>query len=92
MVWTRTALTPGLIVIVGLLTVCPVMMLLLGSFSEGLGAFGTFTLEKYIKSYTDPALIEIIINTVVFMIGSATGGHCSGAVHGLPEHEDQYPL
>ena len=71
MVWTRTALTPSLIVIVGFLTVCPVAMLLLGSFSEGLGAFGTFTLEKYIKSYTDPALIEIIVNTIVFMIGSA---------------------
>jgi iron(III) transport system permease protein len=46
-------------------------MLLLGSFSEGLGAFGTFTLDKYIKSYTDPALIEIIVNTIVFIIGSA---------------------
>ncbi len=71
MISTRNALTPSLIVIVGFLTVCPVVMLLLGSFSEGLGAFGTFTLDKYIKSYTDPALIEIIVNTIVFMIGSA---------------------
>jgi iron(III) transport system permease protein len=71
MIWTRTVLTPSLIVIVGFLTVCPVAMLLLGSFSEGLGAFGTFTLDKYIKSYTDPALIEIIVNTILFIIGSA---------------------
>jgi len=71
MIWTRKVLTPSLIVIVGFLTVCPVAMLLLGSFSEGLGAFGTFTLDKYIKSYTDPALIEIIVNTIVFIIGSA---------------------
>ncbi len=71
MIWTRTTLTPSLIVIVGFLTVCPVVMLLLGSFSEGLGAFGTFTLDKYIKSYTDPALIEIIVNTIVFIIGSS---------------------
>jgi len=71
MVSARKALTPTLIVIVGFLTVSPVVMLLLGSFSEGLGAFGTFTLEKYVKSYTDPALIEIIVNTIVFMIGSA---------------------
>ena len=71
MVWTRKALTPSLIAIVGFLTVSPVVMLLLGSFSEGLGAFGTFTLEKYVKSYTDPALLEIIVNTLVFMIGSA---------------------
>ncbi len=71
MVWTRKALTPSLIVIVGFLTVSPVVMLLLGSFSEGLGAFGTFTLEKYVKSYTDPALLEIIVNTIVFIIGSS---------------------
>jgi iron(III) transport system permease protein len=71
MVWTRRARTPSLIAIVGFLTVSPVVMLLLGSFSEGLGAFGTFTLEKYVKSYTDPALLEIIVNTIVFIIGSA---------------------
>jgi iron(III) transport system permease protein len=71
MVWTRKALTPTLIAMVGFLTVSPVVMLLLGSFSEGLGAFGTFTLEKYVKSYTDPALLEIIINTIVFIIGSS---------------------
>lgn len=46
-------------------------MLLLGSFSDGLGAFGSFTLEKYFKSYTDPALAEIILNTVLFILGSA---------------------
>jgi iron(III) transport system permease protein len=68
---TRTVLTPYLIAMVGFLTVCPVVMLLLGSFSEGLGTFGTFTLQKYIKSYTDPAFGEIIINTIVFIIGSA---------------------
>ena len=68
---TRTALTPSLILIVGFLTVCPVVMLVFGSFSEGIGAFGTFTLEKYIKSYTDPEFAEIIVNTVIFTIGSA---------------------
>jgi iron(III) transport system permease protein len=71
MLTTRTALTPSLIAIVGFLTVCPVVMLVFGSFSEGLGAFGTFTLEKYIRSYTDPALAGIIVNTVIFTIGSA---------------------
>jgi iron(III) transport system permease protein len=67
----RTALTPSLIIIVGFLTVCPVVMLILGSFSEGLGAFGTFTLAKYVKAYTDPAFGEILLNTLVFVIGSA---------------------
>jgi len=68
---TRAALTPSLIAIVGFLTVCPVVMLVFGSFSEGLGAFGTFTLEKYIRSYTDPDFARIIFNTVIFTIGSA---------------------
>jgi len=67
----RTILTPGLIAIVAFLTVCPVVMLLLGSFSEGLGTFGGFTLAKYIKSYSDPALAEVITNTIVFTLGSA---------------------
>ena len=68
---TRAALTPSLIAIVGFLTVCPVVMLVFGSFSEGLGAFGAFTLEKYIRSYTDPDFARIIFNTLIFTIGSA---------------------
>jgi iron(III) transport system permease protein len=64
-------LTPILIALVGFLTVCPVIMLLFGSFSQGLGAFGTFTLAKYIQAYTDPALVDILLNTVVFTVGSA---------------------
>jgi len=68
---TRTALTPSLIAIVGFLTVCPVFMLVFGSLSEGIGAFGKLTLEKYIQSYTDPAFAGIIVNTVIFTIGSA---------------------
>ncbi|HPQ42608.1 MAG TPA: iron ABC transporter permease [Syntrophales bacterium] len=73
---TRAALTPSLIVIVGFLTVCPVVMLVFGSFSEGLGAFGSFTLEKYTRAYTDPAFAGIIINTVIFTIGSAFIATC----------------
>ena len=68
---TRTALTPSLIAIVGFLTVCPVVMLLLGSFSEGLSAFGSFTLSKYVTAYTDPAFAEILVNTALFTAGSA---------------------
>ena len=67
----RSKLTPVLILLVGFLTVCPVVMLVLGSFSEGLGAFGNFTLEKYVQSYSDPELFGILFNTVVFTIGSA---------------------
>ena len=69
---TRSKLTFSLIVIVGFLTVCPVVMLILGSFSEGLTAFGSFTLDKYIQAYTDPALAEVMINTIIFVLGSST--------------------
>ncbi len=64
-------LTFTLIVIVGILTVCPVIMLVFGSFSEGLSAFGSFTLEKYLSVYTDPEFGEVIGNTVIFVIGAA---------------------
>jgi iron(III) transport system permease protein len=67
----RAVLTPGLIAIVGFLTVCPVVMLILGSFSEGLSAFGSFTLTKYVTAYTDPAFAEILVNTIIFTVGSA---------------------
>lgn len=69
---TRPKLTGSLIAIVGFLTVSPVIMLFFGSFSKGLGAFGDFTLEKYSLAYTDPAFLDIIGNTVVFVLGSAT--------------------
>jgi iron(III) transport system permease protein len=71
MLKTRTALTPSLIVIVGFLTVCPVLMLLFGSFSTGLVASGSFTLEKYIQAYSDPDFAKILLNTGLFTIGSA---------------------
>ena len=67
----RTKLTFSLILIVGVLTVGPIVMLLLGSFSKGLTAFGSFTLDKYIQAYTDPAFYEVIVNTIVFVVGSS---------------------
>src|SRR5512143_1721363 len=72
MVQTRSKLTYLLILIVGSLTLCPVVMLVLGSFSKGLTAFGSFTLDKYIQAYTDPAFFEVIANTIVFVLGSST--------------------
>lgn len=68
----RTRLTWLLIAVVGALTVAPVLMLLLGSFSEGLTAFGQFTVDKYVQAYTDPAFFEVMFNTTVFVLGSST--------------------
>jgi iron(III) transport system permease protein len=59
------------VAIVGFLTVCPVVMLAFGSFSEGLTAFGRFTLDKYVGAYTDPAFFGVMFNTVVFVLGSS---------------------
>src|SRR3972149_3714202 len=64
-------LTWLLIAIVGALTVCPVLMLVLGSFSEGLTAFGDFTTDKYVEAYTYPAFFEVMLNTTIFVLGSA---------------------
>ncbi|HEX7387236.1 MAG TPA: iron ABC transporter permease [Castellaniella sp.] len=66
----RPGLTWSLIAIVGFLTLCPVLMLLLGSFSQGLTAFGHFTVAKYAAAYTDPFLLEVLGNTVIFVFGS----------------------
>ena len=67
----HTKLTFLLIAIVGFLTVCPVIMLVFGSLSEGLTATGEFTLAKYITAYSDPAILEVIWNTVVFVVGAS---------------------
>jgi iron(III) transport system permease protein len=67
----RSPLTPTLIVIVGLLTISPVLMLVVGSFSEGFGTFGNFTVDKYVQAYTDPALTVVLWNTLIFTLGSA---------------------
>jgi iron(III) transport system permease protein len=67
----RPPLTPTLIVIVGLLTISPVLMLVVGSFSEGFGTFGNFTVDKYVEAYTDPELTVVLLNTSIFTLGSA---------------------
>jgi iron(III) transport system permease protein len=66
----RTRLTWTLILIVGALTVAPVAMLAFGSVSEGLQAFGRFTQAKYAAAYTDPARLKVVVNTLVFVLGS----------------------
>ena len=67
----KPPLTPTLIVIVGLLTISPVLMLVVGSFSEGFGTFGNFTVGKYVEAYTDPELTAVLWNTLIFTLGSA---------------------
>ena len=66
-----TWLTWILVAIVGILTLAPAVMLVVGSLSQGLGAFGDFTLEKYIAVYSNPRLYGVLLNTVIFTVGSA---------------------
>ena len=68
----KPTLTTTLIVIVGFLTLCPVIMLLLGSFSQDFVSFGQFTTVKYVEAYTDPDFVAILWNTVIFTGGAAT--------------------
>ena len=68
----RSSIATGvLLVIVAGLTLGPAVMLVVGSFSEGLGALGAFTVEKYAEVYTDPRLYRVVTNTVIFTLGSA---------------------
>lgn len=71
MIKNAPTLTPPLILIISFLTVCPIGMLFLGSFTEGLGTISNFTFQKYIKTYSDPAFVVIIKNTALFTTGSA---------------------
>ena len=64
-------MTIALIFIVGILTVSPVFMLILGSFLNDLGEFNSFTLSKYISAYTDAEFFKIVYNTSLFVTGSA---------------------
>lgn len=68
---SRSKLTWSLILIVGFLTLCPVVMLFIGSFSEELTGLGKFTLGKYVAAYTDPDLLDVTFNTLVFVLGSS---------------------
>ena len=67
----QSKLTYLLIVILALLTLSPVVMLVIGSFSKGLNTFGDFTLAKYISVYTDPSFYAVLGNTLIFVLFSA---------------------
>ena len=69
-----------LILIVGALTVGPVLMLVIGSFSEGIGAMGQFTLDKYISAYGNPTLPTTLSNTLIFTLGTAVFSTILGAL------------
>ncbi|NLJ80835.1 MAG: iron ABC transporter permease [Firmicutes bacterium] len=55
-------------------------MLIIGSFSEGIGTVGKFTLEKYKSAYSDPTLMKTLSNTLIFTLGTASFSTILGAL------------
>lgn len=71
MIKSQTKLTWVLIAILALLSLSPVVMLMLGSFSKGLVQLGDFTLDKYKAVYGDISFYGILGDTLVFVFFSA---------------------
>jgi len=65
----------GAAVIVAYLTVLPLVFLLYGSFftPTGAGETGTFTLQNYIRAYTDRSTLPILLNSLTFSVGTMLG-------------------
>ncbi|MGQ0571620.1 MAG: ABC transporter permease [Armatimonadota bacterium] len=62
----------GAAVIVAYLTVLPLIFLLYGSFftPTGAGQTGTFTLQNYVRVYTDRSTLPILQNSLTFSLGT----------------------
>src|SRR5574344_773232 len=71
MIKSQTRLTWVLIAILALLSLSPVIMLLIGSFSKGLVQIGDFTLDKYKAVYGDVSFYGVLGDTCVFVLCSA---------------------
>src|SRR5215212_826188 len=61
------ALAFVLILILGWLTFVPVLRLVIGSLTT---ATGTFTLENYMRVYSSPVTYELLVNSLIFAVGS----------------------
>jgi iron(III) transport system permease protein len=76
--WPLTAL---LVVVLSVLVVVPVLFLLLSSVRPGgLPWNPGFTIQNYVKVYSDPALYRMIWNTVTFVSGSVAMGLLLGGI------------
>jgi len=63
----------GLLAFLVLLVGAPVLMVLLMSFRTGFpGEDVPFTLDNYLDVYTDPGTYEILLNTILFALGSVS--------------------
>jgi iron(III) transport system permease protein len=59
-------------VVIAYLSLSPTLMLFYGSFlSKPLGVPGNFTLQHYIRAYTDPVTYQLLINSFIFAAGAS---------------------
>jgi len=59
-------------VVIAYLSLSPTLMLFYGSFlSKPLGVPGDFTLQHYVRAYTDPVTYELLLNSFIFAAGSS---------------------
>jgi iron(III) transport system permease protein len=68
----QVAVLAGVGVIIAYLSLSPTVMLLYGSFlSKPLGVPGNFTLQHYIRAYTDPVTYQLLLNSFIFAAGAS---------------------
>jgi iron(III) transport system permease protein len=59
-------------VIIAYLSLSPTFMLFYGSFlSKPLGVPGEFTLQHYVRAYSDPVTYQLLVNSFIFAAGSS---------------------
>jgi iron(III) transport system permease protein len=59
-------------VVIAYLSLSPTLMLFYGSFlSKPLGVPGDFTLQHYVRAYSDPVTYQLLINSFIFAAGSS---------------------
>src|SRR5712692_10418645 len=68
----QVAVLVGVGVIIAYLSLSPTLMLFYGSFlSKPLGVPGNFTLQHYIRAYTDPVTYQLLLNSFIFAAGAS---------------------
>src|SRR3990172_6413143 len=77
-----TLLLIGAALLVGYLTVFPLIFLVYGSFLTPIvgGQGGTFTLDNFVKAYADRSTVPILLNSIAFSAGTTTVAFVIGTV------------
>jgi len=77
-----TLLLIGAALLVGYLTVFPLIFLVYGSFLTPIvgGQGGTFTLDNFVKAYADRSTVPILLNSIAFSAGTTAVAFVIGTV------------